>query len=92
MNLAPGERLHCNIYIVHAGTGNFEHGCRSEARTAMAVILNLDLRIFCLDAAGEFGKEGRTSYACHILETDFIGTILHQVVNNTHIVVDRMYR
>ena len=56
----------------------------------MAVILDLDVRVFLLDLGCKPCKEGRTAYAGHVLKADFIGSVFHQMVHDAHIVLDGM--
>ena len=58
----------------------------------MSVILNYDMRIFLLYAACQFRKECRSSDTCHIFKTDFIATIFHDFIHNSHIILHGMYR
>ena len=58
----------------------------------MAMVLDHDVRVFLLYAGGELGEESRTSDARHVLETYFIATVFHYLVDNAHVVVNRMDR
>ncbi len=56
------------------------------------MVLNGNMRIFLLDLACQLSKEGRTSDAGHILETDFVTSVFHNLVNHSHIIFHSMYR
>ncbi len=90
VNLAPGERLDGGVHIVGACACHLQHGCHGEAGTRVSVVLNLDMRIFVLDALHEASEGCGTAYARHVLEADFIAAVFHQVVYDAHVVFYRV--
>ena len=91
MNLSPGKRLHGNVEVICSGARHFQHRCRRESRAGVSVILDNDVRIFLLDFTRELRKECRTADACHILQTDFVAAVFHNLVNYAHIVFHRVH-
>ena len=92
MDLAPRQRLHRDVEVIRTGTRHLQHRSRRESRTAMAMVLHLDMRIFLLYPGCQLSKECRASDTCHILETDLITAISDHMVYDTHIVIHGMYR
>ena len=92
MDLTPAQRLHCHVDVLGAGSCDFQHGSYAESRARVSVVLNLDVRILVLDSLYESSQESRTSDTCHILEADFVCTILYNLVNHAHIVLYGMDR
>jgi len=56
------------------------------------MVLHNNSGVFALDPSYEFTKAGGSANTCHILETDLVSAVLHQMVNNIHIIIDRMNR
>ena len=56
----------------------------------MAVILDDDFWILVLDHLGELAEERGLADACHVLETDLLGTGSDELVGNVHIILKRV--
>ena len=56
------------------------------------MVLHGNVRIFLLDLTCKLSKERRTSDAGHILETDFVTSVFHDLVNHSHIIFHSMDR
>ena len=56
------------------------------------MVLDLDVGILFLDIRNEGGEEGRTADSGHVLETDFVAAVFHDLVDDTHIVFNGMDR
>ena len=52
----------------------------------MAVILNLDAGMLLLDVPREFGEEGRAADSGHVLETDFVSSVRHELLHHSEVV------
>ena len=90
VDLAPGERLDGGVHIVGAGTGHLQHRSHRETGAGVAVVLDLDVGVFVLDALDQTAQGGGTAYAGHVLEADLVAAVFHQVVYDIHIVLDRV--
>ena len=56
------------------------------------MVLYLYMRILLLYLACQLCEESRASDSGHVLETDLVTTVLHDVVNHTHIIFYGMNR
>ena len=88
MDLAPGEGLDGNVEVVGACARDLEHRCRREAGACVAVILDLDVRVFLLDLADDLAKDRGTADAGHVLKADLVRAVLDQFVHDAHVVID----
>ena len=88
MHLAPRKRLNGNVKIISSGTSYLKHRSRREARAAMTVILDCNMRIFLLYLACKLGEKSRPADAGHILQAYLVASVLHDLVHDTHIIVN----
>ena len=58
----------------------------------MAMILNDDVWVLCLDSSYYLTQHSRATDTCHILQADFLRTICYQFFRQIHIILHRMYR
>ena len=77
--------------VVRACASRLQHGSRGEARTGVAVVLDLDMRVLLLDAGHDLADLRRTADTGHVLETDFIGTVFDQLLHHTQVVLHRVH-
>ena len=91
MHLAPTEGFDGDIEVIGTGTGDFQHAGRGESWAAVAVVLNLDVGILLLDFAYQLGQQVRPADARHILEADLVGSVLHHMVHDVHVVGDGVH-
>ena len=90
MNLAPCERLHGYVEVVGSCARHLKHGGGGETGAAVAVVLYLDVGVFLLDVPGQLREEGGAADSGHVLETDLVGAVLHEVVNHSEVVLHRV--
>ena len=56
----------------------------------MAMVLDLEVRIFLLDAGHELTELGRTADTGHVLEADLVGALLDQLFDDAQVVLHRV--
>ncbi len=56
------------------------------------MVLDLYMGIFFLYICNQQSEEGRAADSCHVLEADLVGSVFDDLVNDPHIVLDRMDR
>ena len=91
MHLSPRHGFHRHVDDVGSVLAHFQDGGHRQSRTAMAVILDDDIRMFVLDGFCQTSQHARTSDACHVLQTDFGSTRLDQLVGNGRVIFHGMY-
>ena len=92
MHHTPRQGFHSAVDNIGAGFGHLEGRSHRQAGTRMAVILNQYVRIFLLDFVYQLAQRGGTADTGHILQRNLVGAKLHQLVDNAHIILDRMNR
>ena len=70
----PWQRFHAHVNIIATSLANFENACHIETGPGMAMILNGDFGMRSLDIGYYFTQRNGTADACHILDTNFIGS------------------
>ena len=74
MSGSPREGFHPYVDIVASGFTDFENACHIETGPGMAMILNGDFGMRSLDIGYYSTQRNGTADACHILDTNFIGS------------------
>ena len=86
MYLAPGEGLYGYVKVICPCTRNLQHRRGGKSRPGVTVVLHLDVWVLLLDSFYKFSKHIWTADTSHVLEADFIGPILHNLVHDVHII------
>ena len=88
----PREGRHTCIHIVATSVADFKDGSHVEARTSVRVVLDDDVLLQVLDALHNLAERYRTADTSHVLQADFVGTCLDELLGEVHVVfygVDR---
>ena len=92
VNLTPRQRLNCCIDNVGAIVADFQNTCHRQTWARVAVILNNNIRMACLDGLSQRTEQCGLTNTCHILQTDFLCTGSNNLVGNVGIILNCMYR
>ena len=92
MSGSPGKRGHGHIHIVAAVLADLENRGNREARTGVGVVFHHNVRLYCLDSGHDLAKGDRASYACHVLEADFVSACIDELLGEVDVVLDSMDR
>ena len=92
MHFAPRHRLHRHINDVGTIFANLKNRSHRQSRPAMTMILDQYIRMFLLDGPDQLSQHPGTANACHILQAYFRCTGLNQLIGNSGIILNGMYR
>ena len=87
----PRQRLHAHVDVVASGFTDGQDAGHVEAGARMAVILDGDV-LDLLDAGHNLAQRHGASDARHVLDADFVGTCLDELLGHVDVVFHRVYR
>ena len=91
MTRTPRQRLHTHVDVVASGFADGQDAGHVEAGARMAVILDGDV-LNLLDAGHNLAQRHGASDARHVLDADFVGTGLDELLGHVDVVFHRVYR